>query len=140
MPTANVGSKLEDSRLFDAVNVLLSLQSRNGGASCMGVKLAEYDAIAYCTTSLQQDSRRNNGERCEDKENMTPLHTVPLACSKIQEETMEKDVKIKSWQEECQLGICRMPAGNLSLQHNLSNMANNGNLLDPQNGWSFSTL
>nr|AUZ98404.1 beta-amyrin synthase [Trachyspermum ammi] len=31
MPTATVGSKLEDSRLFDAVNVLLSLQSKNGG-------------------------------------------------------------------------------------------------------------
>ncbi|KAK1395949.1 hypothetical protein POM88_005812 [Heracleum sosnowskyi] len=28
----------------------------------------KYEAIAYCTTSLQQDSRRNNGERCEDKE------------------------------------------------------------------------
>ncbi|WOH00512.1 hypothetical protein DCAR_0519877 [Daucus carota subsp. sativus] len=31
MPTHIVGSKMEDSRLFDAVNVLLSLQSKNGG-------------------------------------------------------------------------------------------------------------
>ncbi|KAK1384310.1 Amyrin synthase LUP2 [Heracleum sosnowskyi] len=31
MPTDVVGSKLEDSRLFDAVNVLLSQQSKNGG-------------------------------------------------------------------------------------------------------------
>lgn len=55
MPTDLVGEKLETERLYDAVNVILSLQSSNGGFSAWEPQNAySWLEVCYEVTLIRQ--------------------------------------------------------------------------------------